>query len=140
MLGYELYTFNKKTGYEIIGVLPERRKNPMRITEDSIMNWGKSLLGGNVDSKSMFLKRIAIPGSEMTLNKSPEDIAESLGGFQKKSNGIDELTENTLQKLRANYVKCICCGGERSETEMQKVFYKQYRGICKMCFRSEVQE
>ncbi|HVP80707.1 MAG TPA: hypothetical protein VMV04_22705 [Thermodesulfobacteriota bacterium] len=60
MLAYELYTFNKKKGYEFIGVLPERRKTPMRITRDSVMNWGKSLLGGDVDSRNMFFKRVAI--------------------------------------------------------------------------------
>ena len=60
MLAYELYTFNKKKGYEFIGVLPERRKNPTRITKDSVMNWGKSLLGNHVDSKSMFFKRVAM--------------------------------------------------------------------------------
>jgi hypothetical protein len=60
MFAYELYTFNKKKGYEFIGLLPERRKNPKRITKDSIMNWGKSLLGDDVNSKSMFFKRVAI--------------------------------------------------------------------------------
>ncbi len=60
MFAYELYTFHKKKGYEFIGVLPERRKNPKRITKASIMNWGKSLLGDHVDSKSMFFKRVAI--------------------------------------------------------------------------------
>jgi len=60
MLAYELYTFNKKRGYEFIGVLPERRKNPMRITKDSVTNWGKMLLGDYVDNKNMFFKRVAI--------------------------------------------------------------------------------
>ena len=60
MLAYELYTFNKKKGYEFIGVLPERRENPTRVTKDSIMNWGKSLLGDNTDSKNMFFKQVAI--------------------------------------------------------------------------------
>ena len=60
MLAYELYIFNKKKGYEFIGVLPERRENPMRITKDSIMNWGKSLLGDNMDSQNMFFKQVAI--------------------------------------------------------------------------------
>ena len=60
MLAYELYTFNKNKGYEFIGILPERRKNPMRITKDSVMNWGISLLGSNVDSKNIFFKRVAI--------------------------------------------------------------------------------
>jgi hypothetical protein len=60
MLAYELYTFNKKKGYEFIGVLPERRTNSMRITTDSVMNWGRTLLGGSVDSKNIFFKRVAI--------------------------------------------------------------------------------
>jgi hypothetical protein len=60
MLAYELYTFNKKEGYEFIGVLPERRKNPTRMTEDSVMSWGKTLLGDNVDSKNMFFKRVIL--------------------------------------------------------------------------------
>ncbi len=60
MLAYELYTFNKRKGYEFIGVLPERRENPMRITKDSVVNWGKTLLDDNVDSKNMFFKRVAI--------------------------------------------------------------------------------
>jgi hypothetical protein len=60
MLAYELYTFDKKKGYEFIGVLPERRKNTMRITKDSVVNWGKSLLGDHMDSKNMFFKQVAI--------------------------------------------------------------------------------
>ncbi len=62
MLAYELYTFNKKKGYEIVGILPERRKDPMRITEASITNWGKTLLGEDVDSRNMFFRRVAIDG------------------------------------------------------------------------------
>ena len=56
MLAYELYTFNKKKGYEIVGVLPERRKNLARITPNSVINWGKTLLADNVDSKDIFFK------------------------------------------------------------------------------------
>ncbi len=60
MFAYELYAFNKKRGYEFIGILPERRENPVRITKGSIMNWGKSLLGDAMDSKNMFFKQVAI--------------------------------------------------------------------------------
>ena len=60
MLAYELYTFNKKKGYELIGVLPERRKNPMRITMNSVMNWGKTLLGDDLDSKEICFKPVRI--------------------------------------------------------------------------------
>ncbi len=60
MLAYELYIFNKEKGYQIVGVLPERRRDPMRVTEDSVTNWGKTLLGGYLDSKNMFFRRVAI--------------------------------------------------------------------------------
>jgi hypothetical protein len=60
MLVYELYTFNKEKGYELIGVLPERRKNPMRITKESVIRWGRMLLNDDVDSEDIFFKPIAI--------------------------------------------------------------------------------
>jgi hypothetical protein len=60
MLVYELYTFDKKKGYELIGVLPERRKNRTRITKESVIRWGRMLLDDDVDSKDIFFKPIAI--------------------------------------------------------------------------------
>ena len=60
MLVYELYTFHKKKGYELIGVLPERRKNRTRITKESVIRWGRMLLDDDVDSKDIFFKPIAI--------------------------------------------------------------------------------
>ena len=56
MLVYELYTFNKKKGYELIGVFPERRKNRTRITKGSVVRWGRMLLGDDVDSKDIFFQ------------------------------------------------------------------------------------
>ncbi len=60
MLVYELYTFNKKNGYELIGVLPERRKNPTRMTKESVIRWGRMLSGDDVDGKDIFFKPIEI--------------------------------------------------------------------------------
>jgi hypothetical protein len=59
MLVYELYTFNKEKGYELIGVLPERRKNRTRTTKESVIRWGRMLLD-DVDSKDIFFRPIAI--------------------------------------------------------------------------------
>jgi len=36
----------------LIGILPERRKNQERITQETIMNWGKKILADNVDVDS----------------------------------------------------------------------------------------
>ena len=60
MLVYELYAFNKTKGYELIGVLPERRKNPARMTKNSVMNWGKMLLDEDAESKDIFFKPVRI--------------------------------------------------------------------------------
>jgi len=64
MLVYELYAFNKTKGYELIGALPERRKNLARITPNSVTNWGKMLLGDNVDSKDIFFKPIYLSSND----------------------------------------------------------------------------
>jgi hypothetical protein len=64
MLVYELYTLNKIKGYELFGVLPERRKNLARITMNSITNWGKTLLGNDADSKNIFFKPVEIDGHD----------------------------------------------------------------------------
>ena len=60
MLVYELYALKKKKGYELIGVLPERRKNPTRITRESVIGWGRILLGDDGDSEDMFFKPVEI--------------------------------------------------------------------------------
>ena len=60
MVAYENYWLDPKGGHQIIGVLPEKRKNPMRITKESVMNWGKMFLGNDVDSKNIFFNRVTI--------------------------------------------------------------------------------
>jgi len=60
MLAYELYIFDQINGYELIGVLPERRKNSKRMTEDSVMSWGRMLLGDNADNKSLYFKKVTL--------------------------------------------------------------------------------
>ncbi len=76
----------------------------------------------------------------MTPIRSSVDIEKLLGEVQKESNGIDELLEGTSQGLGVDNAKCISCGRERSEHEMQKVFYKKHKGICKMCFKYEIED
>ena len=76
----------------------------------------------------------------MTPNKRFEDIAELLEEIQKEPNGIDEWLEHNSENLEMDCMKCISCGKEKRENEMQKIFYKKYKGICKMCFRFEIEE
>ena len=49
MIAYEFYWRDPIRGYQPIGVQPERRKNPERITQESVINLAKELTGGRVD-------------------------------------------------------------------------------------------
>jgi hypothetical protein len=60
MQAYEFYRIDSKKGFKLIGVLPERRKNPERITYKSIMNWGVELVGKGSDAKDIFFTQVTI--------------------------------------------------------------------------------
>jgi len=60
MVGYELYWRDPIRGYQLIGVLPERRKNPKRITRESVMNFGKKYFGNKLDLNEMFFLEVEI--------------------------------------------------------------------------------
>ena len=60
MVAYEIYWHDPVKGYELIGVLPERRKNPARITEGSIINWGRKFFGRSLDITRIFIIQLEI--------------------------------------------------------------------------------
>ena len=60
MVAYEFYWLKSIGGYQIIGVLPERRKKPERITQKSIMNWGEKIFGKELDTKDIFFIQVTI--------------------------------------------------------------------------------
>ena len=60
MLAYEFYRHDEAKGYELIGILPERRQKPERITKISILNWAKMILEGETDVGTIFLLKINI--------------------------------------------------------------------------------
>jgi len=58
MDAYEFYWRDTIKGYQPIGVLPERRKNPARITQESIINLARELIGDNADANNIFFVEI----------------------------------------------------------------------------------
>jgi hypothetical protein len=60
MEAYEFYWLNPAGGYQIIGVLPERRKNPARITQESIMRWGEKIFDKIIDTKDIFFIQVTM--------------------------------------------------------------------------------
>ena len=51
---------DKLKGYELIGILPERRKDPRRITKESVLKWGRMVLGDRADKNTIFFTRITL--------------------------------------------------------------------------------
>jgi len=60
MVAYELYCYDKIKGYELIGILPEKRKDPKRITKESVLKWGRMVLGDTTDNENIIFKTMVI--------------------------------------------------------------------------------
>ena len=58
MVAYEFYWLDEVKGYQLIGVLPERRKSPERITQKSILKWGEKIFGKELDTKDIFFIQV----------------------------------------------------------------------------------
>ncbi len=60
MVGYEPYCWRDQNGYELIGVLPERRNDPQRITKESVLNWGQKYFAIQLDLNDMYFIEVEI--------------------------------------------------------------------------------
>jgi hypothetical protein len=65
MVGYELYRRDPIKGYQLIGVLPERRRNPNTVTKESVLNWGRKYFGNNMNLNEMFFREVEINGESV---------------------------------------------------------------------------
>jgi hypothetical protein len=54
MIVYKFYLRDAIKGDILLSVLPERRKNPQRITYESIINWGRKYFNMNAKNKDIF--------------------------------------------------------------------------------------
>ncbi len=60
MVAYEFYLCDPIKGYELIGVLPERRKNPERITQKSVMGWAEKVFGDNLSTIDIYFIQVTM--------------------------------------------------------------------------------
>ena len=60
MVAYQFYWYDPVKGYELVSVLPERRKNPERITQKSIMGWAERIFGDNLSTKDICFIQVTI--------------------------------------------------------------------------------
>jgi hypothetical protein len=76
MIVYKFYLRDAIKGDIFLGALPERRKNPRRVTEESleesIINWGRKYFGKNGKDKDIFfIKTVLEETEERNPNFSP---------------------------------------------------------------------
>jgi len=67
MVAYAFYMFEDIEKVHFIVLLPERRKNPKRITQESISNYMRTILGNEADVDPLFF-------IEITLDEKIDDI------------------------------------------------------------------
>jgi len=60
MVAYEYYWHDEIKGFELIGVLPERRKDSDRVTQEAILGFGKKLWGNDMDNGNILFIRVNV--------------------------------------------------------------------------------
>ena len=60
MVAYEFYVNDDIKESHLLGILPERRKDPLRITKESIVKWGQLVAGDSVDIHNMYFIQIEV--------------------------------------------------------------------------------
>jgi len=60
MVAYEFYLADDAEQFHSIGILPERRKDPLRITQESIWKWGKLVIGDSAEISKMYFIQVEV--------------------------------------------------------------------------------
>jgi hypothetical protein len=62
VIAYEFYCFDSNDTNEtrFIGIIPERRKNPLRITRESVLNLGRKFTGVDAGLSSLYFIQIEV--------------------------------------------------------------------------------
>lgn len=77
MIAYEFYLCDPVKGYELLGVLPERRKKPERITQKSVMGWVEKVFGNDLSTKDIHLIQVTINEyTGMTFRPTPAFVTQ----------------------------------------------------------------
>ena len=61
---YQFYMWDATKGFELVGGLPERRRNQERITDESIINWARVKYSGIVKAEEIFLVKVDLEEGE----------------------------------------------------------------------------
>ncbi len=74
MICYEFYERNKIGGDKLIGILPERRRDPERADLESILRWSRVVFGTSLDMNQIYFITVSLPESVRDLSFRREEI------------------------------------------------------------------
>jgi hypothetical protein len=60
MEAYEIYWRDENGEANFIGILPERRKDRERVTQKSILNWGRKVIDDDAELKDVFFTKVTL--------------------------------------------------------------------------------
>jgi hypothetical protein len=60
MFAYEFYWFDKTEKPHYIGILPEKRENPLRITRESVLKLGRKVIGSIEDVENLYFIQVEV--------------------------------------------------------------------------------
>jgi hypothetical protein len=60
MIAYEFYYSDGEGTFHLLGILPERRQSPRRITQESIMNFGKRFIGDHSGIDRLYFIQVEV--------------------------------------------------------------------------------
>ncbi len=60
MVAYEFYWRDRSGSYQLVGILPERRRDPERVDRDSIVSLGKLVIGEDTDPRNILFITVTI--------------------------------------------------------------------------------
>lgn len=70
MVAYEFYWLDSKGEREMIGVLPERRRHPERLTKESVTRWGVKFFSNHLNLKDIFFIQVTIDDNTGRISRS----------------------------------------------------------------------
>ncbi len=91
MVVSKFYLRDSKSGDIFLGSLPERRKNPERITEESIVNWGRKYFGMNGRNENIFFTKTVLEESK---KRFPNLASNKESGEREKLKKVNSLNSS----------------------------------------------
>jgi len=79
MIAYEFYLRDPIKGNKLVGILPEKRKDPARITQKSIMNWVEKVFSNGLNDKDIYFIQVNdLIGASVQMRRVFESIQENI--------------------------------------------------------------